>query len=134
MKIKEIFKEDINGVSDLFAEIEVGDCFDSNNKKHKDWLNNKIDLVFAGGFRFFGCFAGEQAVLPDMKKRKEGHIINLASVAGQKVIPNFTVYCATKHAVRAISEGLRSENPDIRVTAISPGLIATDLANSTPDK
>jgi NADP-dependent 3-hydroxy acid dehydrogenase YdfG len=78
-----------------------------------------------------GLLYGIAAVLPDMTKRKGGHIINVASVAGHKVLPNFTVYCATKHAVRAISEGLRAENPDIRVTIISPGLIATELENST---
>jgi NADP-dependent 3-hydroxy acid dehydrogenase YdfG len=78
-----------------------------------------------------GLLYGIAAVLPDMTKRKHGHIINVASVAGHKVLPNFTVYCATKHAVRAISEGLRAEHPDIRVTIISPGLIATELENST---
>ena len=78
-----------------------------------------------------GLLYGIAAVLPAMKKRGQGHIINVASVAGHKVVPNFTVYCATKHAVRAISEGLRAENPDIRVTIISPGLIDTELENST---
>ncbi|ADE55807.1 SDR family oxidoreductase [Coraliomargarita akajimensis] len=80
-----------------------------------------------------GLLYGIAAVLPLMKERGEGHVINVASVAGHKVIPNFTVYCATKHAVRAISEGLRAENPDIRVTTISPGLIKTELEDSTPD-
>jgi NADP-dependent 3-hydroxy acid dehydrogenase YdfG len=78
-----------------------------------------------------GLLYGIAAVLPHMVERQRGHIINVASVAGHKVLPNFTVYCATKHAVRAISEGLRAEHPDIRVTIISPGLIATELENST---
>lgn len=81
-----------------------------------------------------GLLYGIAAALPGMKKRGEGHIINVASVAGHKVLPNFTVYCATKHAVRAISEGLRMENPDLRVTTISPGLIKTELEDSTPDE
>lgn len=79
-----------------------------------------------------GLLYGIGAALPEMKKKGNGHIINLASIAGQKVFPNFTVYCATKHAVRAISEGLRMESPDIRVTTISPGLISTELEDSTP--
>lgn len=79
-----------------------------------------------------GLLYGIGAALPNMKQRKSGHIINVASVAGLKVFPNFTVYCATKHAVRAISEGLRQESPEIRVTTISPGLIATELEDSTP--
>ena len=78
-----------------------------------------------------GLLYGIAAVLPRMIERQRGHIINVASVAGHKVLPNFTVYCATKHAVRAISEGLRAEHPDIRVTIVSPGLIATELENST---
>ena len=81
-----------------------------------------------------GLLYGIAAALPGMKKRGAGHIINVASVAGHKVLPNFTVYCATKHAVRAISEGLRMENPDLRVTTISPGLIKTELEDSTPDE
>ncbi|HEW97796.1 MAG: oxidoreductase [Candidatus Parabeggiatoa sp. nov. 3] len=81
-----------------------------------------------------GLLYGIAAALPLMKARGQGHIINIASIAGLKLVPNFTVYCATKHAVRAISEGLRMENPDIRVTTISPGLIATELEDSTPDK
>lgn len=80
-----------------------------------------------------GLLYGIGAALPSMKERGSGHIINVASVAGHKVFPNFTVYCATKHAVRAISEGLRMESPELRVTTISPGLIATELENSTPD-
>ncbi|MBK1880112.1 SDR family oxidoreductase [Pelagicoccus mobilis] len=80
-----------------------------------------------------GLLYGIAAALPGMKERGEGHIINVASVAGHKVFPNFSVYCGTKHAVRAISEGLRMENPDIRVTTISPGLIKTELEDSTPD-
>ena len=80
-----------------------------------------------------GLLYGIAAVLPGMKERGSGHIINVASIAGHKVLPNFTVYCATKHAVRAISEGLRMENPDLRVTTISPGLIKTELEDSTPD-
>ena len=79
-----------------------------------------------------GLLYGIAAALPLMKKRGEGQIINVASIAGLKVVPNFTVYCGTKHAVRAISEGLREENPDIRVTIISPGLISTELEDSTP--
>jgi len=81
-----------------------------------------------------GLLYGIAAALPLMKKRGQGQIINVASIAGLKVVPNFTVYCGTKHAVRAISEGLREENPDIRVTIISPGLIATELEDSTPDE
>jgi len=59
--------------------------------------------------------------LPHMKQQKAGHLINVSSVAGHKVGPGFAVYAATKHAVRALSEGLRQEvKPyNIRTTVIS---------------
>ena len=50
---------------------------------------------------------GIAAALPHIKQKKAGHIINVSSVAGHKVTPGAAVYCATKHAVRALSEGLR---------------------------
>ena len=56
-----------------------------------------------------GVLYGIAAALPHMKQQKSGHIINVSSVAGHKVTPLGAVYCATKHAVRALSEGLRVE-------------------------
>jgi NADP-dependent 3-hydroxy acid dehydrogenase YdfG len=79
-----------------------------------------------------GVLYGIAAALPYMKQQKSGHIINVSSVAGHKVTPNGAVYCATKHAVRVISEGLRTEvKPyNIRTTIISPGAVATELPDS----
>jgi NADP-dependent 3-hydroxy acid dehydrogenase YdfG len=79
-----------------------------------------------------GVLYGIAAVLPYMKERKSGHIINVSSVAGHKVRPSSTVYSATKHAVRVISEGLRQEvKPyNIRTTVISPGAVTTELPDS----
>lgn len=75
-----------------------------------------------------GVLYGIAAVLPAMTERKSGHIINLASVAGHEVFPTGAVYCGTKHAVRAISEGLRQENRvGVRTTIISPGPVKTEL-------
>ncbi|WP_414622521.1 SDR family oxidoreductase [Calothrix sp. CCY 0018] len=71
------------------------------------------------------------AVLPIMRQQKSGHIINLSSVAGHQVFPGGTVYCATKFAVKAISEGIRLEsNGEIRATNISPGAVDTELTNT----
>ena len=82
-----------------------------------------------------GVLYGVAAVLPIMRQQKSGHVINLSSVAGHKVFPGAAVYCATKYAVRAISEGLRLEsNGEIRSTNISPGAVATELANTITDK
>jgi NADP-dependent 3-hydroxy acid dehydrogenase YdfG len=82
-----------------------------------------------------GVLYGIAAALPYMKAQKSGHIINVSSVAGHKVAPGGTVYSATKHAVRVISEGLRQEvKPyNIRTTIISPGAVATELPNTITD-
>jgi NADP-dependent 3-hydroxy acid dehydrogenase YdfG len=79
-----------------------------------------------------GVLYGIAAALPYMQRQKSGHIINVSSVAGHKVRPGSAVYAATKHAVLALSEGLRQEVKPyhIRTTVISPGAIATELPNS----
>lgn len=82
-----------------------------------------------------GVLYGIAAALPHMRRQGEGHIINMASVAGHVVTPNSAVYCATKTAVRAVSEGLRQEiGEDIRVTLISPGAVQSNLASSITDE
>ena len=81
-----------------------------------------------------GVLNGIAAVLPDMKARGNGQIINVASIAAHAVVPTGAVYCATKYAVWAISDGLRQENPDVRVTTISPGVVATELGNDISDQ
>ncbi|HEX2099949.1 MAG TPA: SDR family NAD(P)-dependent oxidoreductase, partial [Candidatus Synoicihabitans sp.] len=66
--------------------------------------------------------------------QKDGQIINISSVAGHVVFPAGAVYCGTKFAVRAISEGLRMEiGPDIRTTIISPGAVKSELADTISD-
>jgi NADP-dependent 3-hydroxy acid dehydrogenase YdfG len=84
-----------------------------------------------------GVLYGVAAALPQMQKQKSGHIINLASVFGIKVFaPGATVYCATKSAVRALTEGLRMElhTQNIRCTIISPGAVATELPESSSEE
>jgi len=82
-----------------------------------------------------GVLYGIAAALPYMQQQKAGQIINVSSVAGHKVGPGFAVYAATKHAVLALSEGLRQEvKPyNIRTTVISPGAVATELPNSVTE-
>lgn len=79
-----------------------------------------------------GVLYGIAAVLPGMMARKAGHIINISSVAGHKVMAAGAVYCGTKFAVRAISEGLRMEAGEhVRTTIISPGAVMTELPSTT---
>lgn len=83
-----------------------------------------------------GVLYGIAAALPHMQAQKSGHIINVSSVYGHVVDPGATVYCATKHAVRALSEGLRKEvKPyNIRTTIISPGAVSTELLEHISEK
>jgi NADP-dependent 3-hydroxy acid dehydrogenase YdfG len=96
--------------------------------KIDEW-NQMIDVNIKG------VLYGIAAALPYMKQQQAGHFINVSSVAGHKVRPPGTVYAATRHAVRALSEGLRQEvKPyNIRTTVISPGAVATELPNSTTE-
>lgn len=80
-----------------------------------------------------GVLHGIAAVLPHMQERKSGHVINVSSIGGFQVWPTCAVYSGTKFAVRAISEGLRLENKDVRVTIISPGVVESELADTISD-
>ncbi|MDQ0046822.1 NADP-dependent 3-hydroxy acid dehydrogenase YdfG [Paenibacillus polymyxa] len=82
-----------------------------------------------------GVLHGIAAGLPIMKKQGFGQFINIASIGAYSVTPTAAVYCATKYAVRAISEGLRLEvGGDIRVTLVSPGVTESELADSISDE
>lgn len=78
-----------------------------------------------------GVLYGIAAALPVSRRQGSGHFVNIASTAAHRIVPNMTVYCGTKFAVRAISEGLRQEAGDqLRVTVISPGFTRTNIAES----
>jgi NADP-dependent 3-hydroxy acid dehydrogenase YdfG len=72
-----------------------------------------------------GVLHGIAAALPSMREQGGGHFVNMASVGAYEVSPTAAVYCATKFAVRAISEGLRQESHGgIRVSVVSPAASA----------
>lgn len=77
-----------------------------------------------------GVLHGIGAVLPVMERQGSGHVINVASIGAHQVYPNAAVYCATKYAVWALSEGLRQETDTLRVTVVSPGTTASELADT----
>ena len=77
-----------------------------------------------------GVLWGIGAVLPVMEAQRSGQIINIASIGALTVVPTAAVYCATKFAVRAISDGLRQESSDIRVTCVNPGVVESELAST----
>jgi NADP-dependent 3-hydroxy acid dehydrogenase YdfG len=80
-----------------------------------------------------GVLNGIAAVLPEMTERGSGQIVNIASIAALDIVPTAAVYSATKYAVRALSEGLRQENPTLRVTCIHPGVVESELASTITD-
>lgn len=80
-----------------------------------------------------GVLYGIAAVLPVMNQQGYGQIINVSSIGGLAVSPTAAVYCATKYAVRAISDGLRQENEKLRVTCVYPGVVESELAESITD-
>lgn len=80
-----------------------------------------------------GVLNGIAAVLPSMEANGRGHVINVASIGAHSVAPTAAVYCATKYAVWAISDGLRQETDTLRVTVITPGTVASELADTITD-
>lgn len=97
-----------------------------NALKVEEW-NRMIDVNIRG------VLHGIAAVLPNMEKRGRGQVINIASIGAHAVSPTAAVYCATKYAVWAISEGLRQESERVRVTTICPGVVESELADSITD-
>jgi NADP-dependent 3-hydroxy acid dehydrogenase YdfG len=81
-----------------------------------------------------GVLHGIAAVLPDMQAQGFGQVINISSIGGLAVSPTAAVYCATKFAVRAISDGLRQETDKIRVTVVCPGVVESELADTISDE
>ena len=97
---------------------------------HQDEWDRMIDVNIKG------VLNGIAAVLPSMRERKAGDIINISSDAGRKLFPGGTVYCATKWAVEAITQGLRqeTEGTNIRVLSIQPGATSSELGSSITDQ
>lgn len=96
-------------------------------KIHEGWLedwNEMIDTNIKGLLYVSRC------VIPMMVKRRDGHVINIGSIAGHEVYPSGNVYCGTKHAVDAITKGMRMDlnGTGVRVTSIDPGLVETEFS------
>jgi NADP-dependent 3-hydroxy acid dehydrogenase YdfG len=94
--------------------------------KIDEW-NQMIDVNIRG------VLHGIAAALPTFKQQQSGQFVNLSSIGGHAVFSTAAVYCATKYAVWAISEGLRQESTDVRVTIISPGTTESELASTITD-
>ena len=107
------------------AGIAPNSCFDA--LRVDDW-DATVDVNIRG------VLHGIAAALPVFARQNAGHVVNVVSTAGLKILPTMGVYAATKNAVRTITEALRQEaGPHLRVTEVSPGFVKTDLAGSMTD-
>ena len=128
---KEAVFSNINSLPAEFSQIDVlinnaGNAHGLDpiqNGNTDDW-DAMIDINVKG------LLYVSKAIIPQMIDRKSGHIINIGSIAGKEVYPNGNVYCASKHAVDAINNGMRMDlNPyGIRVGAIHPGMVETEFS------
>jgi 3-hydroxy acid dehydrogenase/malonic semialdehyde reductase len=98
------------------------------NKLYEDDINGWEEMLDTN---VKGLLYVTRMIVPIMVKRKSGHIINLGSIAGHQAYPGGGVYCATKHAVDAITKTLHMELVDknIRVSTVDPGMVETDFSN-----
>ncbi len=123
--------ESINSLPEAFSKIDVlinnaGNAHGLDpiqNGNLDDW-DAMIDINIKG------LLYVSKAIIPQMVERKSGHIINIGSTAGKEVYANGNVYCASKHAVDALNQGMRIDlNPyGIRVGAIHPGMVETNFS------
>ena len=129
---KESVQEAISSLPKEFAQIDIlinnaGNAhgLDSIQEGSIDDWDAMLDINVKG------LLYVSKALIPQMVERKSGHIINIGSTAGKEVYPKGNVYCASKHAVDAINQGMRIDlNPfGIRVGAVNPGLVETEFSN-----
>ncbi|MGL4618996.1 SDR family oxidoreductase [Chroococcidiopsis sp.] len=102
-------------------------------------LSRGLDKLYQGSYQDWeemidtnikGLLYFTRAIVPGMVSRRRGHVVNLGSVAGHQTYPNGNVYCATKAAVKAISEGLKQDllGTPVRVTSVDPGMVETEFS------
>lgn len=98
------------------------------SKLYEDDINNWEQMIDTN---IKGLLYVTRAIVPGMVERESGHVINIGSTAGHEAYPKGHVYCATKHAVNAITKGLRMDVVDknIRVSTVDPGAVETNFSN-----
>jgi NADP-dependent 3-hydroxy acid dehydrogenase YdfG len=117
------------GIDIAFSNAGLMPIADVDQRKTDEW-RQMVEV------NINGVLNTTAAVLPYMQKQGAGHIVNTSSIAGRKVFAGLAVYCATKHAVAAFSDGLRMEvapKHNIRVTCIQPGAVESELFEHISD-
>ncbi|NER85359.1 MAG: SDR family oxidoreductase, partial [Leptolyngbya sp. SIO1D8] len=120
-------KDQFGRVDVVFNNAGVMPLSPMNALKVEEW-DTMIDVNIRG------VLNGIAAGLPIMEMQGSGQFINTASIGAHMVVPTGAVYCATKYAVWAISECLRQESQNIRVTTLSPGVVETELGSDITDE
>ncbi|MFS4454543.1 SDR family NAD(P)-dependent oxidoreductase [Maribacter sp. 2304DJ31-5] len=129
---KAAVKKSVDSLPSDFSKIDIlinnaGNAhgLDSIDKGSLDDWDDMLDINVKG------LLYVSKTLLPQMIDRKEGHIINIGSIAGKEVYPKGNVYCASKYAVDAINQGMRMDlnSYGIRVGAVNPGLVETEFSN-----
>jgi serine 3-dehydrogenase len=103
-------------------------------------LSRGLDKLYQGNLQDWeemidtnikGLLYMSRSVIPGMVERKKGMVVNIGSIAGHEVYPNGNVYCASKHAVDALTKGMRMDLVDtpVRVCTVDPGLVETEFSN-----
>ena len=124
-------KDSINNLSDRWKRIDI--------LVNNAGLSRGLDLVHEGSVQDWeemidtnvkGLLYVSRAIIPMMVKNGQGDIINIGSIAGHEVYPKGNVYCATKHAVDALTKGMRLDllGTTLRVCTIDPGLVETEFS------
>lgn len=128
---KDLVSTSINALPDDFSEIDIL-INNAGNAHGLDFIDegNLDDWDAMLDINVKGLLYVSKAIIPQMVDRKTGHIINIGSTAGKEVYPRGNVYCASKHAVDAINQGMRIDlnAHGIRVGAINPGLVETEFS------
>jgi serine 3-dehydrogenase len=123
--------EAVLNIPDEFKEIDVlvnnaglGRGLDKLHQANRESWEDMIDTNIKGLLYL------SRSIIPQMVERDKGHIINIGSIAGHEVYPGGNVYCATKHAVDAITKGMRLDliESQVRVSTVDPGLVETEFS------
>ena len=126
-RLVNLAREQFGRLDVLISNAGIGPVSPLDDLRVEDW-DAMIDVNVKG------VLYGIAAALPVFRAQGRGHFVHTVSTAAYKTVPGQVVYSASKVAARTITEGLRQEaGPDIRVSMISPGFVATDFIDSVPD-
>ena len=126
-KVKQAIRSLDKSWSDIDILINNAGLARGLSKLHEGELSDWEEMIDTN---VKGLLYVSREIIPGMVKRNRGHIVNIGSIAGHEVYPNGNVYCATKHAVDALTRGMRIDLVDtsIRVSTVDPGLVETEFS------